>query len=73
MNIRLTAQISGMRDGQPWPAPGGLIDVPEDEANSLIAIGMAKADKPAAPVEETATAPTAEVETAVRKPRTRKA
>lgn len=77
MNIRMTAQISGMRDGQEWPAPGDLIDVPEDEAKGLIAMGMAKADEPAtpapAPTEEAATAPTASVETAVRKPRTRKA
>lgn len=73
MNIRMTAQISGTRDGALWPAPGDVIDLPDDEANGLIAIGLAKADEPAAPVEEKATAPTAQVETAVRKPRTRKA
>ncbi len=40
-NIRMLGQISGTRDGEPWPAPGDTIDLPEDEAKNLIATGIA--------------------------------
>lgn len=48
MNVTMTRHISGTRDGVDWPAPGESIDVPDEEAASLIANGLAKAaDEPA--------------------------
>jgi hypothetical protein len=53
VKITMTAEISGLRDGNPWPARGGSIEVPDDEAEGLIANGLAKkyekADKAQAP------------------------
>ena len=41
MKIRLTYQMNGTREGQPWPAVGGVMDVSMDEAISLISRGYA--------------------------------
>lgn len=41
MRIEMRAQISGTRNGEDWPAKGGTIDVPDDEAAQLIGQGMA--------------------------------
>lgn len=41
MRVRMTSQISGTRDGQPWPAPGQEIDLPDSEAQALISGGTA--------------------------------
>jgi hypothetical protein len=35
MKVKMLTQISGVRDGKPWPAEGDTIDVPADEAKSL--------------------------------------
>lgn len=43
MKVKLTVQISGTRDGEPWPAPGASMDLPADEAVALINNGMAQA------------------------------
>ena len=70
MKVRMIAQITGTRDGELWPAPGGVLDIPVDEAASLIASGMAvevgdvAPEKTSAPEPETAATP---------KPRARKA
>lgn len=69
----MKAAISGTRDGVDWPRPGGSIDLPDDEARSMIASGLVVEDATApeaetpevAPVED-ATAPEA-VETATRR------
>lgn len=50
MKVRMVAQISGTRDGRDWPAPGGVIDLPEDEANTLIGHAMAEVPDEAATV-----------------------
>jgi len=42
-SVILTGDITGARDGQPWPPAGTEVDLPEDEAQSLIHSGMAKA------------------------------
>ncbi|MFJ3704859.1 MULTISPECIES: hypothetical protein [unclassified Streptomyces] len=56
--------MSGTRDGEPWPAKGGIVDLPDDEAKHLIAAGLAKE-----PEVEEATAPEPETSTpAGRKP-----
>lgn len=43
--VTLKGQISGTRNGKPWPKPGDTIDLPADEADSLIAQGMAEKPK----------------------------
>ncbi len=54
MIVTMIRKVSGSRDGVEWPDPGEPIDVPDDEAASLIANGLAKAadEAPAEPVEE---------------------
>lgn len=41
MRVRLIFKLDGMRNGQPWPAVGGTIDVPMSEAVNLISHGYA--------------------------------
>lgn len=60
MRVRMKVSVSGTRDGESWPAKGGTIDLPEDEAKNLIAIGVAAEGGD----EENAAAP-ADEETAV--------
>ncbi len=36
MKVRMVARISGARDGVEWPEPGEVLDVPAEEAASLI-------------------------------------
>lgn len=42
MKIRMLANISGLRDGQSWPARGGEIVVPDAEGAQLCAQGYAE-------------------------------
>lgn len=53
MIVRLKGDISGTREGLPWPPRGSTVELPDDEAAQLCASGMA------VPV------PAGEVETAV--------
>ena len=57
--IKLKVNISGTRDGVEWPRAGKTVDLPEAEAEHLVAAGLAWA----VPVLETATADTSKVET----------
>ena len=41
MRIRMRDQISGTRDGVPWPPPGGEIDVSDAEGVKYCANGLA--------------------------------
>lgn len=41
MNIRLTADVSGSRNGAPWPARGTVVELPDDEAALMCKSGMA--------------------------------
>lgn len=41
MLVRMNVQISGTRDGEDWPAPGGTVDVTDDEATVLTGNGLA--------------------------------
>lgn len=36
MLVRLLVQISGTRDGKPWPPKGNEVDLPDDEARQMI-------------------------------------
>ncbi|HEY5835973.1 hypothetical protein [Streptomyces sp.] len=42
MRVRMKIQISGTRDGQDGPAPGGVIDLPDAEAGFMIGSGAAE-------------------------------
>jgi len=41
MKIRLKVELSGTRDGVPWPPRGEAVDLPDAEAADLCAAGMA--------------------------------
>jgi hypothetical protein len=41
MKVRLIYRLDGTRNGQPWPAIGGEIDLPTSEAVNLISHGYA--------------------------------
>lgn len=58
MLVKMRRQISGTRDGQDWPAPGEEINLPDDEAVTLLGQGMVEAVEEKAEPEK-ATAPKA--------------
>ena len=64
MKVQMLIRISGTRNGEDWPAVGGVVDVTRREAERLIAAKFAKPveaePKKAAPVIERAVAPKAE-------------
>jgi hypothetical protein len=66
VKVRLLVDISGTRDGVPWPPRGNPVDLPEDEARSMIAAEQAVPwDGPAAkapPAAERAVMPDTTVE-----------
>lgn len=41
MKIRLKVDVSGSRDGKPWPPRGSVTDLPREEAMQLCSNGMA--------------------------------
>lgn len=48
MKVVMRQQITGARNGEEWPAPGGIIEIPdEDEARSLVSNGYARFLNPA--------------------------
>ncbi|MFB8035878.1 hypothetical protein ACFC5Z_23605 [Streptomyces sp. NPDC056004] len=56
MRVRMRVAVSGTRNGEDWPPAGGVIDLPQSEAETLLAIGIAtEADEE--PAEENAAAP----------------
>ncbi|MFD5425213.1 hypothetical protein [Streptomyces sp. NPDC127084] len=60
MRIRMNVQMSGTRNGEPWPARGEVTELPTAEAAHLVASGIAEevVDEPAKV--ETATMPKAD-------------
>ncbi|MEU2311172.1 hypothetical protein [Streptomyces albidoflavus] len=62
MRVRMKATLSGTRDGKDWPPKGSTVDLPADEAQHLLAAGLAAEDDE--PAEEHAV-PENEPETAV--------
>lgn len=42
MKVRMKAEVSGSRNGRPWPRPGEEITVPDDEGKDLCAAGIAE-------------------------------
>jgi hypothetical protein len=45
MRVRMLAQISGTRNGKPWPGKGAALDLPDAEAVQLCAAGLAETVK----------------------------
>ena len=43
MRVKMVQQVSGGRNGVPWPAPGEEIEVSQEEANDLLLNGQAVA------------------------------
>lgn len=43
MRVKLKAQISGTRDGVSWPPVGTVVELPDDEARSMMYAGTAEA------------------------------
>jgi hypothetical protein len=41
MKVRMKGDITGTRNGVPWPPLGGEIDLPDEEGAALCATGMA--------------------------------
>ena len=60
----MTSQISGLRDGKEWPAPGETIDLPDDEANLVVSGGHAEMSDEPEPEPEPVKAEKPEPETA---------
>jgi hypothetical protein len=60
VKIVMKVEVSGTRNGQPWPKPGDTVDVDDNEAAQLCAAGLAApvVDDPV----ETAVPSTEEVE-----------
>ncbi|MGY0060858.1 hypothetical protein ACWY4P_30660 [Streptomyces sp. LZ34] len=52
MRIRLLGDVSGLRNGKPWPKRGTIITIPDDEGDALCASGMAERVQGRAPVEK---------------------
>lgn len=50
MKIKMRYQVTGTRDGVKWPPRGGIVDLPDAEAEGMVRQGYAD------PVEEKATA-----------------
>lgn len=64
MRVTMKVDLSGTRNGQPWPRRGETVDLPDGEAAQLCASGMAETAKGNA---ETATPKPAET-TAIPEP-----
>lgn len=43
MRVKLNVQMSGTRDGVPWPAVGSVVEVPDSEGRDMVSSGLAKA------------------------------
>lgn len=64
MLVKMRALISGPRNGQQWPGIGEVIDLPDEEAATLVHHRMAEIVEARPEVVETAAAPVEDVETA---------
>ena len=74
MRVTMKARITGTRNGVDWPAPGETVDLPQGEAEQLVANGLAVADAQPAKRAAVETAAVEAPETAAApKPRARKA
>lgn len=75
MRVIMRARLTGTRNGVEWPAPGEPVDLPQDEAELLVANGLAVADEsqPAKKAAVESAAVKAPENASAQKPRARKA
>lgn len=66
MRVRLAVELSGTRNGVPWPKRGTVVELPEGEALDMLHAGTAKALDPNDSPDETVHVP-ADVDEAVAK------
>lgn len=45
MRVKMKVQLSGTRNGKPWPSMGETLDLPAEEAAQMCASGMAETVK----------------------------
>lgn len=45
MRVKMIVELSGSRDGKPWPRRGEIADLPDEEAAQMCASGMAETIK----------------------------
>lgn len=57
MRVRMLTNITGSRNGEEWPRPGGTLDVPDHEGVDLIANGYAEPVEASEPAEAVGEAP----------------
>lgn len=58
--MRMRVDVSGTRDGQPWPSRGSVIELPDDEGAEYCRSGMAEPVTTFTAVETTVLSPVAE-------------
>lgn len=46
MRVTMTQHVGGFRDGEPWPARGETIDLPDHEGANLVRSGLAVETEP---------------------------
>jgi len=66
--IKLKVQMSGTRNGEDWPAPGSVVDLPAEESAQLVSQGCAAELEEDEPAIEFAVAPSVGVEKRAAKP-----
>lgn len=49
MKLQMKVQVSGTRNGEDWPAPGDVVEVPDEEAVLLLNGGLAETVESAKP------------------------
>lgn len=52
MKIRMLGDVSGLRNGKPWPKRGTVITISDDEGEALCESGMAERVQGRAPTEK---------------------
>lgn len=59
MKVKMLVDVSGTRNGEAWPKRGEVADLPTDEAQHLVTVGMAEEAEGSTDdsATETATAP----------------
>ncbi|KAB8162925.1 hypothetical protein FH609_004140 [Streptomyces sp. 3MP-14] len=63
MRVRMKVQLSGTRNGRPWPGRGEGVELPEGEARKLLGAGMAEPETATPPEPEVSAPPAAETST----------
>ena len=71
MRVRLLVEVSGSRNGEPWPKRGEVMDLPDAEAVDMLNARMAEAVPEVEKVEAATASVAAEKAVKATKPRAR--